>query len=153
MVSEFRDIHFRKRKSVVGDSKICSGCRICEMICSLRHESLIAPERSCIQIKSNSFKGSYIPIICHQCSDAPCLYACPESAIAIEKNYGTVIINEEKCSGCRSCEKACPFRAIRFPQGGNIPLKCDLCHGDPQCVQWCPMNALGVVEFGGKIPK
>jgi Fe-S-cluster-containing hydrogenase component 2 len=153
MNSEFRDIHLRKRKAIAGDSKTCSGCRTCEMICSLLHEGLIAPEQSRIHIKSNPFKGSHTPIYCHQCSDAPCLYACPESAITIDRIYGTVVIDGEKCSGCRLCEKACPFRVIRFLQEKNKVFKCDLCYGDPQCVEWCPMNALGVVEFGGEMPK
>ena len=153
MDAEFREVHFRKRRSIAGDPKICSGCRTCEMICSLHHEGFISPEQSRIFIKSNPFKGSYIPTYCHQCSDAPCLYACPESAITIEGIHGTVTINEEKCSGCRLCEEACPFRVIRFHQEKNRPFKCDLCHGNPECVKWCPMNALGVVAFGGEVPK
>jgi len=150
---EFREIRFRKRKALIGDAKICSGCRTCEMICSLHHERVISPEQSRIYIKSNSFKGSYLPTYCHQCSDAPCFYACPESAIKIEKSNGTVLIDEEKCSGCRLCEEACTFRVIRFNHERNRPFKCDLCSGVPQCVDWCPMNALGVAEFGGEVPK
>ncbi|MGE5254497.1 MAG: hypothetical protein ACM3N7_11075 [Planctomycetaceae bacterium] len=36
---------------------------------------------------------------------------------------------------------------------GKKAWKCDFCGGDPQCFAWCPANALGVVEFGGEIPK
>lgn len=150
---EFSKVHFRKRKAVSADSKVCAGCRICEVICSLSHEGAIDLERSRIFIKSNPFKGSFIPVICHQCSDVPCFYACPESAIEIEDSYGMVVINGEKCTGCRVCEEACPFRVIQFDQEKKKAFKCDFCHGDPECVKWCPMNALGITGFGGQIPK
>jgi len=149
----FLEIHSRKRKTVSGDPKTCAGCRTCEIICSLSHEGCINPERSRIFVKSNPFNGSFIPMVCHQCSDAPCFYACPESAIEIEVNYGTVLINEQRCTGCRACEEACPFKVIRLDPETNKTLKCDFCYGAPECVKWCPMNALGITEFGGEIPK
>ncbi len=92
-------------------------------------------------------------MICHQCADAPCYEACPESAAEIDTGSGMVSIHEEKCTGCRACEEACPFNAIRFDQDKNRVFKCDLCRGNPACVNWCPMNALGITEFGGTIPK
>lgn len=150
---EFTEVHFRKRRTVSADSKVCAGCRTCEVICALTHEGLIDLERSRIFIKSNPFKGSFIPVVCHQCSDAPCYYACPDSAIEIERTFGTALIAEEKCTGCRACEEACPFGVIRFDQEKNKAFKCDFCQGDPECVKWCPVNALGITEFGGEIPK
>jgi anaerobic carbon-monoxide dehydrogenase iron sulfur subunit len=123
------------------------------VICSLSHEGSVDLERSRIRIKSNSFKGSFIPIICHQCADAPCHGACPESAIEIEAVSGLVSIREERCTGCRACEKACSFHAIRFDPDKKRVFKCDLCRGEPACVNWCPVNALGITEFGGTIPK
>jgi Fe-S-cluster-containing hydrogenase component 2 len=71
----------------------------------------------------------------------------------IEAKNGTVLILEEKCTGCGICVQACPFRAIRLDEGEKKAWKCDFCGGDPQCFAWCPANALGVVEFGGEIPK
>jgi anaerobic carbon-monoxide dehydrogenase iron sulfur subunit len=150
---ELSKILFRKRRTLSADSKTCSGCGTCEVICSLSHEGSVNPERSRIHIRSDSFKGSFIPMICHQCADAPCYEACPESAIKIDTGSGAVSIHEEKCTGCRACEEACPFKAIRFDQNKTRVFKCDLCRGDPECVNWCPMNALGITEFGGTIPK
>ncbi len=144
-------ILLRKRKSLSADSKICSGCRTCEVVCSLSHEGAVDPERSRIRLRSNSFKGSFIPVICHQCADPACRAACPESAIEIEDAAGIVFIRDERCTGCRSCEKACPFDAMGFDPDRKKAFKCDMCRGDPACVAWCPMNALGVTEFGGAI--
>ncbi len=145
---EFSEVHFRKRRALAADPKNCSGCRNCELICSLDHEGLIDPERARIFIKSNPLKGSFIPIVCRQCSDAPCFYTCPESAIEIDKVLGIVKIRRDRCTGCRACERICPYHVIRFDPEKNIAMKCDLCNGNPQCVKWCPVNALGVVEFG-----
>jgi len=153
MYHEFSKILFRERKTVSVDPKVCAGCRTCEVICSLSHVGSVDLERSRIYLRSNPFKGSFIPMVCHQCSDAPCYYACPESAIEIEACYGTVLINEERCNGCRACEEACPFKVIRFDEEKNRVFKCDFCDGDPECVKWCPMNALGITEFRGVIPK
>ncbi len=150
---ELSKILFRKRRALSADSKVCAGCRTCEVICSLSHEGSVDLERSRIHIQSNPFKGSFIPMICHQCADAPCYEACPESAIEIQALSGSVSIREKRCTGCRACEKACPFHAIRFDPDKNRVFKCDLCHGNPACVDWCPVNALGITEFGGTIPK
>ena len=119
----------------------------------MRQEGAVDLERSRIYVKANPFNGSFVPIVCHQCPDAPCYFACPESAIEIEGTLGAVLINEEKCTGCRLCGEACPFNVIRFREDTSKAFKCDLCQGDPECVKWCPMNALGITEFGGEVSK
>ncbi len=150
---EFARVHFRGRKALAAEPKVCSGCRICEVICSLHHEGKVDLERARLLVKENSFSASFIPQICRQCADAPCYYACPDSAIEIEEGNGTVLILQEKCTGCRACEKACPFKVIRFDQEKGKAFKCDFCLGSPECVKWCPVNALGVVEFRGEVPR
>lgn len=152
MDRKFVETHFRKRRALAADSKVCSGCRTCEVICSLSHQEGIDLERSRIYLRSDPFRGSFIPVICHHCSDVPCLKACSELAIEIDMKDGTVRIIEERCTGCRSCEKACPFKAIRFDPERNKAFKCDFCQGEPECVRWCPTNSLGVIEFGGESP-
>jgi carbon-monoxide dehydrogenase iron sulfur subunit len=153
MAQEYSKLHFRRRKSLTVNPKVCSGCRTCEVICSLGHEGAIDLERSRLYVRTNPFKGLFAPVICRQCSDAPCLQACPVSAIRIDQELGTVMIDPNRCDGCRLCQEACPYHVIRIDQDSSKALKCDLCRGDPQCVQWCPTNALGVAEFGGSMPK
>ena len=152
MTLPFVKTHFRRRKALAADPKVCSGCRTCEVICSMTHGGTVDLERSRIYLRSNPFKGSFSPIVCHQCSDVPCLKACPEFAIQINEKDGTVTIMDEKCNGCRLCEEACSFKAIRFNQERNKAFKCDFCQGEPECVKWCPTSALGIIEFGGEFP-
>lgn len=144
-------IFFRKRKTVIANPDSCSGCRICQMICSITHEGVIDIERSRILVTSDPFRGSSTIIVCSQCHDAPCYFACPESAIEFDRTNGAVIIDEDRCNGCRSCVKACPFNAILFSDEDHKAYKCDLCGGDPECVKWCPMNSLGISVFGGEL--
>jgi anaerobic carbon-monoxide dehydrogenase iron sulfur subunit len=153
MNQEYTRLHFRGRKALAVEPKVCSGCRTCEVICSLSHEGQVDLERARLYVKANSFSGSFIPQVCRQCSDAPCFYACPESAIEIEEVNGTVIIDPERCTGCRACQEACPFQVIRFDQEKKKAFKCDFCQGSPECAKWCPVNALGVVEFRGEVPR
>jgi Fe-S-cluster-containing hydrogenase component 2 len=43
---------------------------------------------------------------------------------------------------CLKCVEACPLDAIFIDKSGNRVLKCDVCNGEPRCVEWCPTNAL-----------
>jgi Fe-S-cluster-containing hydrogenase component 2 len=153
MSASFSKRHFRKRKAVSADAKVCAGCRTCEMICSLSHEGCIDMGKSRIMVTSNPFKGSFAPRVCHQCADFPCCYACPEDAIGVDRGSGIVLINAERCTGCRACEEACPYNVIGYDAENKKAFKCDFCNGDPECVKWCPVNALGITEFGGEVFK
>lgn len=143
-------VYFRRRETIVANPRSCSGCRICQLICSLTHEGAIDSERSRIQVTTNPFRGTSTINFCRQCHDAPCYYACLESAIDLDKTNGAVVINQALCNGCRKCEEACPFNAILFSENDKAH-KCDLCGGDPECVKWCPMNSLGISVFGGDL--
>lgn len=145
MVQELKRPLIRKGKIDI-NYMLCVGCRLCEIACSKAGAGVINPELSRIRVLQ-FFPGPLdIPIVCHQCSDTPCIAACPPkvSALSINKDTGAVIANE-KCVGykCSRCVKACPHKgAIVFhPLTGKL-LLCDLCNGDPACVKVCPTAAL-----------
>lgn len=56
---------------------------------------------------------------------------------------GEIVLDEELCTGCEECVNSCPIGAIGFYD--DNPLYCDLCGGTPACVMICPTEAL-VVE-------
>jgi len=70
--------------------------------------------------------------------------------MSIDEGTGSVTIDEEKCVGCGSCAEACPFNSEGVIKPSVIAgkfIKCDLCGGDPQCVEICPTGALRYVQF------
>jgi Fe-S-cluster-containing hydrogenase component 2 len=44
------------------------------------------------------------------------------------------------------CTLACPFGAVTYETSRNRILKCDLCDGAPECVAFCPVDALEFLD-------
>ncbi|MBW2653691.1 MAG: 4Fe-4S dicluster domain-containing protein [Deltaproteobacteria bacterium] len=129
-------------KVLVIDPEKCTGCRICEQVCSVWHEKVVNPYRARIKIIKWEMEGKVLPMVCRQCDDAPCLEVCPMDAISKENETGIIFINYDKCIGCRMCVSICPFGAMSYDFVGNKVMKCDLCDGDPQCVRFCDAQAI-----------
>ena len=123
----------------------CTGCRLCELVCSVRHEGVSNPSRSRIKVIKWEADGLYIPMSCQQCEDAPCLNVCPVKAISRDEALSRVMVDYDVCIGCRSCVAVCPFGAMHFDVIDRKVAKCDLCDGDPQCVSFCDMKAVDYV--------
>ena len=126
----------------------CVGCRTCELVCSFEHEKTFNPKKSRIRIVQKE-PGISRPIVCVQCSKAPCIEACPTKAITRDDKTGVVVIHEDLCNGCGLCIPKCPFNAIFMHPEQKIAIKCDLCGGDPACVKYCPQRVLHYIEEGG----
>lgn len=124
----------------------CTGCRLCELVCSVMHEGASNPSRSRIKIMKWESEGLYIPMSCQQCEDAPCMNVCPVKAISRDEKLNRVMVDYNVCIGCRMCVTACPFGAMNFDSVGKKVIKCDLCDGDPQCVRFCEAGALEYVD-------
>jgi len=128
------------QSKIVVEPEKCTGCRICELQCSVTHEKVFNPKKARIRLIRLE-PAIDMPILCLQCQKPPCADICPVGAININEN-GVVIIDEKECIGCGLCVEACPFGAIFVNPEKNTPIKCDLCGGDPQCVKHCPTGAL-----------
>jgi anaerobic carbon-monoxide dehydrogenase iron sulfur subunit len=121
----------------------CTGCRICELVCSLNHEKTgINPKRSMIRIHEDRQNGIYTPFTCQLCSDAPCIEVCPSAALSRNAKTGVIVVDEEKCSGCELCIEVCVYGAMSLHPDKNIAVVCDLCGGEPKCVKYCMQKAL-----------
>lgn len=132
-------------KVLIVNSEKCTGCRLCEQVCSVSHEGVSNPIKSRIQVVKWEEEGRYIPMTCQQCEDAPCKNICPVGAISRDKDLGCLTVNHEVCIGCRSCVEVCPFGAMNYDPTAHKVFKCDLCGGDPQCVRFCEVKAVDFV--------
>lgn len=94
----------------------------------------------------------YISISCNHCLEPICVDVCPTCAMH-QDEYGIVSVDQNKCTGCKLCEEACPYDAPRYISNSDVMSKCDFCRdtllkgGIPSCVDACPTRALRVGEF------
>lgn len=130
-------------------SERCTGCRSCEVACSLEKEGQFRPSLSRISTLISIDDSVCFPIVCFQCEDAPCAEACPVGAIERQGDSGVVKVNEGDCTGCGQCVSACPFGSMLFDAKKSKAKKCDLCDGKPACVEFCPTQAIQYLEQKG----
>ena len=133
-------------KVLMIDYQKCTGCRQCELICSVVHEGVSNPSRSRIKVVKWEAEGLYIPMSCQQCEDAPCMNVCPVKAISRDEEFNFVTVDYDVCIGCRTCVTVCPFGAMSFDVISQKVIKCDLCGGDPQCVRFCLEKAVDYID-------
>ena len=134
------------RKFVTADINKCIGCSVCEYACSMVKEKTYNPTKSRIRtIRLGPLVN--LAITCRHCEDPACVTACPKEALSQEENTGVIMIDEEKCNGCSWCIEACPFGAMMLHPKKGVVSTCDNCKdlGEPQCVKWCPEEALEFV--------
>ncbi len=131
-----------QNKFIMINPEKCTGCRTCEMACSLFNEKECSPSLSRIRVVRNEAVGDSFPVGCALCSKPVCVEVCPTGANSIDPEMGTGIINEEVCIGCKACVRACPFGAAGISYKTGKAYKCNLCGGDPKCVKHCPTKCL-----------
>jgi carbon-monoxide dehydrogenase iron sulfur subunit len=133
-----------QRRFVVSDIEKCTGCKICEYVCSAVKEKGFNPSLS--RIRTVRIEPTYnIAIACRLCEGPPCVAACPEKALSREEKTGIIRVKEDKCNGCGWCIEACEFGAIMLHPVKKGVVVCDLCDGDPKCVSYCPRGALSLL--------
>ena len=133
-------------KALYIDYEKCTGCRLCELVCAVKHYGISNPARARIKVMKWEQEGIYVPMSCQQCQDAPCQNICPAKAISRDEEMSRVMVDYDKCIGCRLCVAVCPFGAMSFNVIDRQVLKCDLCDGDPQCVRFCDRKAVDFVS-------
>lgn len=126
------------------DISRCTGCRRCETACAFYHTGRINRHLSRIKVVQIYSQGIDGPVLCRQCQERYCM-SCPEDALTIGLE-GQVICSPTVCTLCGVCEKACPVGAIEI--FNKIVFVCDLCGGNPRCVEACTEGAL--IFKGGK---
>jgi Fe-S-cluster-containing hydrogenase component 2 len=128
------------------DPEKCTGCRLCETVCSIYNEKTCAPESARIHVAKWENEGIYIPIVCQQCDTPICETVCPVHAIKRDVATQAIIIDEKLCVGCRLCVQFCPFGSLGVSGKTKKIMKCDLCNGAPVCVTFCQSEALQYID-------
>ncbi|MDF1552678.1 MAG: 4Fe-4S dicluster domain-containing protein [Deferrisomatales bacterium] len=132
-------------KTIMVDQEKCTGCRLCEMVCSVNKEGAANPARSRIKVIKWETEGFYLPMFCQHCDEPVCETVCPVNGVSRDCDTGRVSIDQELCIGCRSCVSACPMGGVGFDSKEGEVLRCDQCGGDPTCVKFCETKALQYV--------
>jgi phenylacetyl-CoA:acceptor oxidoreductase subunit 1 len=104
----------KHRWAMVIDQSKCTGCGYCTNACRAHND--VPPEISwnrVIQTGKVGEKDVFLARPCMQCQHAPCVEVCPVSA-SYYRADGIVMMDYDKCIGCRYCEVACPYDARRF---------------------------------------
>jgi tetrathionate reductase subunit B len=136
---------------MVVDLERCIGCHACSVACKVENEVELGTFRTKVYYHDfgqfPNARRAFLPALCMQCADAPCLSACPTQAI-FRSDDGIVKIDQQVCDAKGDCVKACPYGAIYLDPVNRVADKCDFCsHRLPQgllpaCVEACPTNAL-----------
>jgi formate dehydrogenase iron-sulfur subunit len=161
-----------RRYAKLVDTGRCIGCKRCMSACKrwnnlkVERDELITDRDT--DLSANNFtvvnlridaknrdRGTYVHWACQHCEEPACVGVCPVTAIT-KLPSGPVVINEERCIGCRYCFQACPFKVPRFDFNKRVTRKCTLCYDripllnymKPACVAACPVQAL---EFDYRI--
>ena len=108
----------------------CSGCKMCELACAIKHFGVNNPKKSAVRVLiTYPHPVVRMPIVCSQCKKPPCESACPVGALS--RSDGVVKLDEQLCISCFRCIDACPFGAVYAHDDCTFPIKCDMCGGDP----------------------
>ncbi len=133
-----------KYQYVACDAQKCIGCQLCEYICSFTKTGEFNTYRS--RIRTVRAEEILITAVtCRTCEDAPCVIACTRDALSQDPETGVIHVDESRCDGCAWCIEACDFGAISINPLTKLAEMCDLCadqEDGPQCVKWCPKDAL-----------
>ena len=156
------------------DLKRCMGCNTCALGCKMQNNvpmgmlwnRILTDGGEEIDTAKGNFpnlRKGWMPLACLHCENAPCVKVCPVEA-TYKAADGRVLINYDRCIGCRYCMAACPYNVrvfnwqqpLRQPDFsyGDAPVrpkgvveKCSLCQErtdkgmEPMCVEVCPAKA------------
>lgn len=138
------------RYAMTVDEKLCVTCNACVIACKNEND---VPEGAArcwtVQVERGTFPLLSIETRserCNHCENAPCVTACPTGASHYEEG-GIVVVDPDKCVGCKACIVACPYE-VRYMHPEGYVDKCTFCihrvrEGlDPACVTVCPTRAL-----------
>jgi Fe-S-cluster-containing dehydrogenase component len=163
-----------KKFVMVVDLSRCKNARKCVSACQKWHYRPEDTEWLTVKLMKDSDKAApyWFPKQCFHCDNPPCVKVCPVDA-TFKRDDGLVLIDNERCIGCKFCMAACPYstrvfnwdepempidiKNLQYSPENGVPAKlgtvekCDFCPDRsregllPPCVEACPN---GVFYFG-----
>ncbi len=158
--------------ALVIDLNVCVGCHACVTSCKEWNTSGIAgpmvdhrpydpdPTGTFFNRVQMFEVGEYpntetvhFPKSCLHCEEPPCVPVCPTGASYKREDNGVVLVDYDKCIGCKYCSWACPYGVRELDEQQKVMKKCTLCidritderlpenERQPACVLACPTNA------------
>lgn len=160
------------RLGMVIDLKRCVGCNACTLACKQENGTPAGVHYARVVTREvgtyPTTRRTFLPVLCNHCQEAACQQVCPTGA-TYTRGDGIVLVDKQKCIGCRACAVACPYMNRHFIAEGALqsdgaPLtayeavkfdafeegtmaKCTLCASrvdqglEPACVVTCPTEA------------
>jgi Fe-S-cluster-containing dehydrogenase component len=99
-----------------------------------------------IEENRNTLRAFFVPKLCNQCDNPPCVQVCPVGA-TFKTEEGVILVDRDYCIGCRYCIQACPYGARYLDPRTKTADKCTFCYHRitkgllPACVEVCPTQA------------
>jgi Fe-S-cluster-containing dehydrogenase component/formate-dependent nitrite reductase membrane component NrfD len=144
------------RWAKVIDHSQCIGCHACSTACKSENEVPLSVNRTYVKYVDVGLfpqaRRAFQVTRCNQCEHAPCVAACPTSAMYRRKD-GIVDFDKQACIGCKACIAACPYDAIFINPADHSAEKCNFCAHrldiglEPACVVVCPTEAILVGDL------
>ncbi len=155
------------RYGMVMDMRTCVGCDGCSASCSIENQTPFWDNKfrtKVLDIETGSYPNAnrqFVPTICMHCEEPACVDVCPSGASFVNEG-GFVLVDYDKCMGCRACMAACPYDARYVYSKEEVAVskqvygeelsqhlvphvdKCTFCYDrvqegmEPACVATCP---------------
>ncbi len=153
-----------KRLAFYFDSSACSGCKACQAACKDKNNLEVGILwRRVYEVTGGGWKrrgaawessvfAYNVSLACNHCERPICKEVCPAGAYRA-RDDGVVVIDQDKCMGCKYCSWACPYGAPQYDAQAGCMSKCNFCfdlldqNRPPACVAACPLRAL---DFGDR---
>lgn len=149
-------------KRVYVNEEVCLGCHLCEFECAFAgsgqkdktgkpnsmYKAFNNKNKPLPRIRveegpvSDSGESINFAVSCRHCETPFCVKGCITGALSI--NDGVIMIDHDRCVGCRTCILMCPYGCLVIGHDKTM-IKCELCTengSEPACVLGCPNQAI-----------